>query len=54
MRLGGDLGLHGARHGGHDAHAKGLELQPESAGVGDYGALGGAVDASKNVGGDGG
>lgn len=52
--LGRDLRLHGSRHGGHDAHAEGLEFQTQGAGVGDYGALAGAVDGAENVGGDGG
>lgn len=54
MRLGGDLGPDGARHGGHDAHAKGLEFQAQGARVRDHGALGGAVDAPEHVRGDGG
>lgn len=45
--------LYGARHGGHDAHAEGLEFETESAGVGDHGALGGAIHRPENVGGDG-
>ena len=54
MRLAGDVAPHGARDGDHDAHAEGLQFDAEGAGVGVYGALGGAVDGAEAVGGSGG
>ena len=54
VRLAGDLGAHGTSHGNHDAHAKRLKFETQGAGVRDDGALGGAVDGAKGVGGHGG
>lgn len=53
----GNVGAHRARHGDHDAHAQGLQLEAQAAGPDVDGALGGGVDGAEEVGdlgGDGG